>query len=91
MTPLRRYSFTWDEVLSALQRRMNDADHADGVTLLTNADHTRSEKPLFHRIRASAEGIEIDLFEEHPAPDSEPVLRLPLIYKRAPRMSREPP
>jgi hypothetical protein len=86
--PLRRYRFTWAEVLSALQRRMHDADHAAGVSLLSNADHTASIKPLFHRIRAG-DALEVDIFEEPPRPEPEPVLSL--VLKRAPRLGKEPP
>jgi hypothetical protein len=79
MSALAHYSFTWDDVLSALQRRMLDQDHSRGVTLIRPGAE-KSDKPYFHRCRATAKGIEVDLFEEPP-----------LILKPAPRMGRDSP
>jgi hypothetical protein len=79
MTSLSHYSFTWDDVLNALQRRMHDQDYARGITLLKPGAE-KSDRPYFHHCRATANGIEISLFDEPP-----------LVLKPAPRMGKDSP
>jgi hypothetical protein len=87
--PLRHYSFTWNQVLLALQRHMNDADERDGVTFIEPGSEKSKDK-WFTRIRAG-DNLVIDIFAEHPAPDTEPAIVLPLIRRPGPKMGKEPP
>jgi hypothetical protein len=60
---ISHYRFTWDDVLNALQRRMHDADYAQGFTLL-KAGAEKSDWKFVHRCRATADGIEIYIFDK---------------------------
>lgn len=62
MTILAHYTFTWDDVLSALQRRMNDIDYRNGISFLKPGAE-KSGEPLKHRCRATVDGIEIYILE----------------------------
>lgn len=76
-TPLAQYTFTWDDLLSALSGRMRAIDHANGVTFNIPAGKEKTDKQFTHRIRATDAGVDVTVFDAAP----EPVLRIPLRKK----------